>query len=214
MSLNCEIKKQGTMFIFSAPSGGGKSSVLTRLIKELPNVVISISVTTRAPRGQEKDGVDYYFVDETKFREMAQGGKLYEYVDSDYGPKYGTPREAVDKLLNEGKDVILDLDYPGVEQLRKVAGDRVKAIALIPPSLKELRERLVNRGTDKEGVINKRMSLAEKRIMESQYYDYIIINDVLEDAVEQSKAIILATRAENKNFKNLDELLESVVKDD
>lgn len=208
-----KLKNRGTMFIISAPSGGGKSTVLKEAMKDIDNIEHSISVTTRAPRGQEVDGVDYYFVSEEKFREMVDTNQFYEYVDSDFGPKYGTPKQKVDEFLKNGKDVVLDLDYPGVQQLRALAGDRVKAISLLPPSLKILKERLVNRGTDSDEVIEKRMSMAEKRVNEAKFYDYVIINDDLDRAVEQLKAIILSTRIENKNICNLDECVKNIVED-
>lgn len=208
-----ELKNRGTMFIISAPSGGGKSTVLKEAMKDIDNIEHSISVTTRPIRGQEVDGVDYYFVSEEKFREMIDDNQFYEYVDSDFGPKYGTPKKQVDELLKNGKDVVFDLDYPGVQQLRKLAGERVKAIALLPPSLRVLRDRLVNRGTDSAEVVEKRMSMAEKRVKEAEFYDYVIINDDLNKAVEQLKAIILSTRVEKRNICNLGECIERIVED-
>lgn len=207
------MQRQGTMFIFSAPSGGGKSSVIKKLLNELDDIQHSVSVTTREMRAGEIDGKDYYFISEEKFKELVKEKALYEYVDSDFGPKYGTPKQPVDELLCQGKDVILDLDYPGVQQLRQLAGDRVKAIALVPPSLKVLHERLVNRGTDSAEVIARRMSMAEKRIKESIFYDYIIVNDDLDAAVAQAKAVILATRVEKKNLCALETYLTQVVED-
>lgn len=207
------MQRQGTMFIFSAPSGGGKSSVIKKLLNELDDIQHSVSVTTREMRVGEIDGKDYYFINDEKFRDLVNENALYEYVDSDFGPKYGTPKKPVDELLCQGKDVILDLDYPGVQQLRKLAGNRVKAIALVPPSLKVLQERLVNRGTDSADIISRRMSMAEKRIKESIFYDYVIVNDDLDTAVAQAKAIILATRAETKNLCTLDSFLTQVVED-
>lgn len=209
----CEIHRQGTMFIFSAPSGGGKSSVIKKILAELDDVQHSVSVTTRGMREGETEGKDYYFVTDEKFKELVEENALYEYVDSDFGPKYGTPKKPVDDLLCQGKDVILDLDYPGVQQLRKLAGDRVKAIALIPPSLRILKERLVNRGTDSQEVIERRMSMAEKRVKESIFYDYVIVNDDLDVAVEQAKAIILATRTEKENLCGLETFIKQVTED-
>ncbi|MBO5037872.1 MAG: guanylate kinase [Alphaproteobacteria bacterium] len=206
-----EIKRQGWMFIFSAPSGGGKSSVIKRLLAELDDLVHSVSVTTRAKREGEVEGKDYYFIDEDKFKELVREKALYEYVDSDFGPKYGTPKGAVDKLLCEGKDVILDLDYPGVVQLRALAGDRIKAICFLPPSLAILRQRLINRGTDSAEVIEKRMSQAEKRVKECVHYDYVVVNDDLDAAVEEAKAIILAARAERRILCGLDDFVNQVV---
>lgn len=206
-----KIGRRGTMFIFSAPSGGGKSSVIKELMQNVEDLAHSVSVTTRQMRPGEEEGKDYYFVSEEKFKELVKENALYEYVDSDFGPKYGTPKAPVDKLLAEGKDVILDLDYPGVQQLRALAGDCVKAIYFIPPSIKVLRERLVNRGTDTPEVIEKRMSMATKRIRESAFYDYVVVNDVLSDAVAEAAAIIRATRVEKKNLCGLDTFIEQVL---
>jgi guanylate kinase len=208
-----KIKRQGTMFIFSGPSGCGKSSVIKGILKDMDNIAMSVSVTTREKREGEIDGKDYYFIDETKFKEMVRNKDLYEYVDSDFGPKYGTPKEAVNKMLVAGEDVILDLDYPGVKQLRTLVGDRVKAISLVPPSLKLLEERLVNRGTDSAETIAKRMSQAEKRVKECEFYDYVIVNDRLEDAITQAKAIIMAARNERLNMYGLGDFVESVIKE-
>ena len=131
-----QIKTRGTMFVFSGPSGGGKSSVIKRVLQEVKDIKISISVTTRDKREGEVEGEDYYFVSDKKFKQMIKDDAFYEYVDSDFGSNYGTPKEPINKMLAAGQDVILDLDYPGVQQLRSLAGDRVKAIFLMPPSLK------------------------------------------------------------------------------
>lgn len=207
------IQRQGMMFIFSAPSGGGKSSVIKKLLNELNDIQHSVSVTTRGMREGEVDGKDYYFISEEQFKELVNNKALYEYVDSDFGPKYGTPKKPVDELLCAGKDVILDLDYPGVQQLRQLAGNRVKAIALVPPSLRVLRERLVNRGTDAADVIERRMSMAEKRVKECEFYDYVIVNDDLDAAVKQAKAVILAARAERQNLCGLEDYIQWVLED-
>ena len=207
------IRREGQLFIFSAPSGGGKSSVIKGVLQQLDNIQLSVSVTTRQKREGEKEGKDYYFVEEEQFKQLVKKGALYEYVDSDFGPKYGTPKAPVDKLLSEGKDVIMDLDYPGVEKLRELAGDKVKAIALLPPSLKILRERLEKRGTDTSEVIERRMQMAVKRIKEAAFYDYIIVNDDLNEAIKEATAIIVAARAERKGMSGLNEFLNILEKE-
>lgn len=207
------IRREGQLFIFSAPSGGGKSSVIKGVLQQLDNIQLSVSVTTRQKREGEKEGKDYYFVEEEQFRQLVKKGALYEYVDSDFGPKYGTPKAPVDKLLSEGKDVIMDLDYPGVKKLRELAGDKVKAIALLPPSLKILRERLEKRGTDTSEVIERRMQMAVKRIKEAAFYDYIIVNDDLNEAIKEATAIIVAARAERKGMSGLNEFLNILEKE-
>ena len=156
---------------------------------------------------------DYYFISEEQFKKLIKDKQLYEYVDSDFGPKYGTPKAPVEELLKQGKDVILDLDYPGVQSLKAIAGDRVKAIALLPPSMRVLKERLVNRGTDADEVIERRMSMAEKRIRESQFYDYVIMNDDLDKAADEAISIIKSTRVERKNICELEELINQIVED-
>ena len=206
-------KRKGMMFIFSGPSGCGKSSIIKRVLQDLEDISLSVSVTTRPMREGEAEGVDYYFIDENKFHELVDQKALYEYVDSDFGPKYGTPRQPVDELLAQGKDVILDVDYPGVQQMCAIARDRIKTVSILPPSLMLLRERLVNRGTDSMEVIERRMSMAEKRIKECKFYDYIIINDDLDTAVNEVKSIISASRVENKNICNLEELIKVVTED-
>ncbi len=213
--IGCKInlKRQGTMFIFAAPSGGGKSSVIKKVLSALKDIQLSVSVTTRQPREGEVEGKDYYFISEEQFKKLIKNQMLYEYVDSDFGPKYGTPKEPVEKLLEQGKDVILDLDYSGVQSLKAIAGDRVKAIALLPPSMKVLRERLVNRGTDAPEVIERRMNMAEKRIRESMFYDYVIMNDDLDKAADEAIAIIKAARVERKNLCRLEETINQIVED-
>lgn len=209
----CEMKRLGSMFIFAAPSGGGKSSVIKKVLGHLDDIQLSVSVTTRQPRDGEVEGKDYYFISEEQFKKLIKDKQLYEYVDSDFGPKYGTPKAPVEELLKQGKDVILDLDYPGVQSLKAIAGDRVKAIALLPPSMRVLKERLVNRGTDADEVIERRMSTAEKRIRESQFYDYVIMNDDLDKAADEAISIIKATRVERKNICELEELINQIVED-
>lgn len=209
----CEMKRLGSMFIFAAPSGGGKSSVIKKVLSHLDDIQLSVSVTTRQPRDGEVEGKDYYFISEEQFKKLIKDKQLYEYVDSDFGPKYGTPKAPVEELLKQGKDVILDLDYPGVQSLKAIAGDRVKAIALLPPSMRVLKERLVNRGTDADEVIERRMSMAEKRIRESQFYDYVIMNDDLDKAADEAISIIKATRVERKNICELEEFINQIVED-
>ena len=206
---NC--KRNGTMFIFSGPSGCGKSSIIKRLLTEIEGIRLSVSVTTRNMRAGEKEGVDYYFIDDKKFKELVQKQALYEYVDSDFGPKYGTPKGVVDQWLSEGIDVILDLDYPGVQQLQAKVKDKIKTISILPPSLKILRERLINRQTDSMETIERRMMMAEKRVKESAFYDYIVVNDDLDVAVDAAKSIIFAARAEQKNMSDWKAFVEQIV---
>ena len=198
-----DTKKEGTMFIFSAPSGAGKSTIINRVVQDLGDVYVSVSATTRSPREGEVEGKDYFFVSKEKFQQMIKEDAFYEYVDSDFGPKYGTPKAKIDENLANGTDVILDIDYPGVQMMKAIAADKIKTIFIMPPSVEALRNRLVNRGTDSLETIQKRMSMAEKRIAESKYYDYIVINDDLNVAVNDVLKIIKDERAKKKNNCNV-----------
>ena len=197
------LNQTGSMFIFSAPSGGGKSTIIKKVLEKLDNIELSVSATTREKREGEENGKDYYFISKENFDELINQNAFYEFVDSDFGPKYGTPRAPVDDILKQGKDVILDLDYPGVQQLRALAKDKVTAIFIMPPSIEELRRRLVARGTDKPEVIEHRMSMAEKRIKESKFYDYIVLNDNLDVAVDDVCKIIREVRAKKESKKGV-----------
>jgi len=192
---------EGTMFIFSAPSGAGKSTIINRVTEELGNVYVSVSATTRASREGEVEGKDYFFVSQEKFQKMIEDNAFYEYVDSDFGPKYGTPKAKIDENLANGKDVILDIDYPGVQMLKAIAADKIKTIFIMPPSIEELRNRLIKRGTDSLETIEKRMSMAEKRIAESKFYDYIVVNNDLDTAVNEVLNIIKNERTKKNNGK-------------
>ena len=198
-----DIKREGTMFIFSAPSGAGKSTIINRVVQDLGDVYVSVSATTRSPREGEVEGKDYFFVSKEKFQQMIKENAFYEYVDSDFGPKYGTPKAKIDENLTNGTDVILDIDYPGVQMMKAIAADKIKTIFIMPPSVEELRNRLVKRGTDSLETIQKRMSMAEKRIAESKYYDYIVVNNDLDVAVNDVLKIIRDERAKKKNNCNI-----------
>lgn len=201
--------KRGTIFVFSAPSGGGKSTIIKHLRKELKNLELSVSVTTRGMREGEKEGEDYYFIDDAKFKKLVENDALYEFVNSDFGPKYGTPKAPVDEWLQKGIDVILDVDYPGVQQLKERVHDKMVTISIIPPSIEVLRQRLIDRGTETPEEIEKRMSKAEKRIEESKFYDHVVVNDDLDVAVNEVKNIILSARYEKNKFLNKEFLCRS-----
>ena len=126
-----DIKREGTMFIFSAPSGAGKSTIINRVVQDLGDVYVSVSATTRSPREGEVEGKDYFFVSKEKFQQMIKENAFYEYVDSDFGPKYGTPKAKIDENLTNGTDVILDIDYPGVQMMKAIAADKIKTIFIM-----------------------------------------------------------------------------------
>ena len=169
--------RKGAMFIIEAPSGTGKSTVIKELLKRDSNLKFSVSVTTRAKRAGEQEGVDYYYITDEQYDEYLAQDAFYEYVDSQYGSRYGTLRSEVDSFINVGQDVVFDMDWVGAEQMRQKAPDDVVTIYLLPPSVKEVHRRLINRGTDSKEVIDKRMNMIIEKIEHWNEFDYVIVNE-------------------------------------
>ncbi|MGN0915740.1 MAG: guanylate kinase [Succinivibrio sp.] len=194
---------KGTLFIVSAPSGAGKSSLIDALLKRFnldDSLRLSVSHTTRDPRPGEVDHVSYHFVDNTEFESMIERGAFYEYAKV-FDNYYGTSREIVENWVNEGKDVLFDIDWQGARQIRKQTPE-AKSIFIIPPSLAELERRLVSRGTDSAEVIEKRMNKAVSEISHFNEYDYVIINDNFDESLLQLRSIILANRNTEAKIEN------------
>ena len=205
--------RRGAMFLIEAPSGTGKGTVIKELLKRDDKLKFSISVTTRAPRHNEVDGVDYYFISDEQYDKYKAEDAFYEYVDSQYGSRYGTLRSEVDSFLSVGEDVIFDIDWMGARQMKEKAPQEVVTIYMLPPSIKEVRSRLENRGTDSREVIEKRMKLVTEKICHWQEFDYVVVNANLEDTVEKIRRIISGERMKRvrqqqglENFVN--ELME------
>lgn len=186
--------RRGAMFIIEAPSGTGKTSVIKKLLADDDNLKFSVSVTTRAPRTGEQNGVDYYYITDEQYNEYMQQDAFYEYVDSQYGSRYGTLRSEVDSFINVGQDVVFDMDWVGLRQMRKKAPDDVVSIYLLPPSIHELRRRLEGRGTDSQETINKRMGVILEKMEHWKEYDYVVVNVDLEQTVKTIKEIISGER--------------------
>ncbi|MBR1605068.1 MAG: guanylate kinase [Alphaproteobacteria bacterium] len=187
-------ERKGAMFIIEGPSGTGKGTIAKQLLDQDKNIKFSVSVTTRAPRHNEVEGVDYYFISNEKYDELLKQDAFYEFVDSQYGSRYGTLRSEVDSFINVGQDVLFDMDWEGARQMRQKAPDDVVTIYLLPPSIKELHERLVNRGTDSKEVIDKRMKLVLDKLSHCEEFDYIVVNAELEDTVKKIQRIISGER--------------------
>lgn len=187
-------ERKGAMFIIEGPSGTGKGTIAKQLLEQDKNIKFSVSVTTRAPRYNEKEGVDYYFISNEKYDELLKQDAFYEFVDSQYGSRYGTLRSEVDSFINVGQDVLFDMDWEGARQMRAKAPDDVVTIYLLPPSIKELHERLVNRGTDSKEIIDKRMRLVLDKLSHCDEFDYIVVNAELEDTVKKIQRIISGER--------------------
>ena len=187
--------EKGTLFIVSAPSGAGKSSLINALLTRFnldDKLRLSVSHTTRAPRPGEEDHVSYHFVTTQEFEALIARNAFYEYAKV-FDNYYGTSREIVESWLNEGKDVFLDIDWQGARQIRKITPE-AKGIFIVPPSLEELNRRLVTRATDSKEVIEKRMSKAVNEISHYNEYDYVLVNDDFEETLLNLRAIVLANR--------------------
>lgn len=180
------------IFIFSAPSGCGKSTIITALRERYPelNLHFGITATSRPPRGQEQNGVEYYFLTEDEFEERIQRGDFLEYCEVYKGRFYGTLKSVVDGMLADGKNVAMDLDVVGAQNVKLLRPDQTVTIFIQPPSIEALRERLVGRGTDSAEVIEQRLARAQYEIGESHKFDYIIVNDDLEVAIKDAYSTV------------------------
>jgi guanylate kinase len=183
---------RGNLFIVSAPSGTGKTTILKRLLAELPALRFSVSHTTRPSRSGEQQGKDYHFVSREQFETMRDGNLFLEWAEV-HDNLYGTSRSAVEEMLIKGIDVILDIDVQGARQV--AAKTEAVSIFIVPPSRQELRRRLTLRGTDAEETINLRMQNAAKEMEAASAYRHIIVNDSIEEAVKMCRAVVLANRS-------------------
>ncbi len=182
----------GQLFVFSAPSGAGKTTILKKLRQSVDGVGYSVSHTSRKPRMNEQDGVHYHFVDRDTFSRMAASGDFVEWAEV-YGNLYGTSFKSLDEQTARGLDILLDVDPQGAKNIKRHYHDCV-LIYILPPSLKALKKRLEGRGTDDEGAVETRFRQALDEIAHCKAYDFVIINDHLHAAVDQARSIILAER--------------------
>lgn len=208
-------KKSGTLIVLSGPSGAGKGTICSELLKQDESLKLSISMTTRSPRGKEVDGEDYYFVTKEEFEERISNGEFLEYAKVHGDNYYGTPKDKVEKALMEGDDIILEIDIQGALEVKEKMSEGI-FIFIMPPSMRELRDRLVKRNTETKEKIIERFKNAYKEINEVTKYNYIVINDEVDIAVEKVKAIILAEkcrvdRIEDFELNNQEELLHELL---
>lgn len=201
--------RRGLMLILSSPSGAGKTT-LTRNLKSENNLDLSISVTTRAKRPSEIEGVHYRFIDRTSFDTMRQHNDLLEWAEV-HGNGYGTPRREVEASLAAGRDVLFDIDWQGTQQIVKKARADVVTIFILPPSMAELRSRLIRRAEDAEEVIVKRLANARDEIARWSQYDYVIVNHDLQAAYESIKAILTAERLKRSRAVGLGDFVDQLL---
>ena len=180
--------KKGNLFILSAPSGAGKSTLCKAILKQYNDILYSISHTTRKPRQDEQDGVDYYFIPEDDFFEKINHGKWAEWAEV-HGNYYGTSADFIDKQKSSGCDILLDIDVQGARQILERYPDSI-TIFIMPPSLDALKQRMQSRGMDSEDVVDGRMANAEKEMTQRNQYRHVIVNDTLADAVTEILAVI------------------------
>ena len=180
----------GKTFIISGPSGVGKSTVLKRVLKDRDDLYFSISATTRDPREGEVNGVHYHFISKDQFRQMIDEDAFLEYAEY-VGNFYGTPKKYVDEAMEQGKDVILDIEVQGATQVYGKRPDTIR-IFIAPPSWEALEKRLIGRGTDSPEKVQKRLARAKEEVLSAGAYDYFVVNDSVENAVQEINAIMLA----------------------
>jgi guanylate kinase len=184
--------ESGLLLVVSAPSGAGKTSLVNALVASDPNIVVSVSHTTRARRGAERDGEDYFFIDTAEFTRMRDAGDFLEHALV-FGNSYGTSRGVVEQQLSSGRDVLLEIDWQGAQQIRSVFPSAI-SLFILPPSRDALLERLRRRGQDNDDAIKKRSKEAVVEMSHHPEYDYLIVNDRFDDAVADLVAIIRAER--------------------
>lgn len=206
------LARRGLMFILSSPSGTGKTTIARRLLKEDGDIAMSVSVTTRAPRAGEVDGQDYFFVDQAKFREMADEGELIEWAEV-FGNNYGTPKSHIKAGLKEGCDFLFDIDWQGTQQLYQRMETDVVRVFLLPPSIGELEQRLRGRGTDSDEVISGRMDRARHEISHWDGYDYVVVNDDINACFEKVKTILQAERMRRARQTGLVDFTRGLMRD-
>jgi len=185
--------RRGLLLVLSSPSGAGKSTIARLLLEQDENLELSISVTTRSRRPSEVDGVHYTFVSDADFDRMQARGELLEHAEV-HGNKYGTPRDPVEAALHEGRDVLFDIDWQGAEQMRAALTDDIVSVFILPPSGRELHNRLVRRAEDDEATIRRRLDNAREELSHYADYDYVVVNDDLQAALGGVKAILASER--------------------
>ena len=194
------LNRKGLLLVVSGPSGAGKGTICKALLNKNDQIKLSVSATTRKPRNGEVHGVNYFFIEKEEFTKMIENGEFLEYAQI-YDNFYGTPKAAIIECLEKGQDVILEIEMQGARQIKEVYPEGV-FIFVLPPSLEELKNRIVGRGTETEEEIEKRFSCAFKEINQIVNYDYFIVNEDIEKSVSDVEAIICAEKNKVTRYKN------------
>ena len=182
--------QNGKLIIFSAPSGSGKTTIVKRLLSTFPQFEFSISATSRQPRGEERDGVDYFFLTQEEFRQKVAENAFVEWEEVYNGTCYGTLRSEMERIWAKGNVIIFDVDVMGGINLKRIFGDDACSIFIMAPSVEALRERLIGRGTDSAETIEKRVAKAEFELSKASEFDFVVVNDILDNAVAETEQII------------------------
>jgi guanylate kinase len=197
------------MLVLSSPSGAGKTTLARRLLESEKRLELSVSVTTRPRRSAEVDGRDYKFIDELTFQSMAIGDQLLEQAEV-FGNSYGTPAAPVETALADGRDVLFDIDWQGARQLKKSSGVDVVGVFILPPSAAELERRLKTRAQDSDEVVAKRMAAAVSEMSHLDEYDYVLVNEDLEESLAKLHTILWAERMRRERHPGLSKFIETL----
>ena len=202
------VRRRGVCLVISAPSGAGKSTIANALRASEPQLLHSVSVTTRQPRPGESDGVHYHFRSMDEFNRMAAAGEMLEWATV-FGRGYGTPRAPVEQALADGRDMVFDIDWQGHRQIREALPDDVISLFVLPPSIEELERRLNGRASDEADEIARRMQAARDEISHWNEFDHVIINSDLDQAIAEARAVLVAARLERHRQVGLIDLVAS-----
>ena len=203
--------KKGMMFVLSSPSGVGKTTLTKKLADNNKNFIISISHTTRRPRPNEKDGKDYYFVDKEKFDSLIKSGSFFEYAKI-FDNYYGTLKDPILKYLSESKDVLLDIDWQGNQQLKKIKNLSLITFFILPPNIQALKSRLLNRHQGQEKLVLQRMNKFNEELSHWNEYSYVVVNDDLEVCYENILSIITSEKKGESQKQDSDKIIKTVKK--
>jgi len=205
-----DVKRRGFLLVISSPSGAGKTTLSKRLLATFSDVSLSVSVTTRQPRPGEENGKDYFFVDTESFGLMVNRRELLEHAKV-FGNYYGTPRAPVEAALAAGRDVLFDIDWQGTQQLEQSMGDDLVSVFILPPSIRELERRLNARGQDSPEVVAGRMAKANDEMSHWPEYQYVIVNEDLDESFERLKAILVAERLRRRRQTGLVDFVKGLM---